>query len=75
MKHIVIAGNARQAEDYRRAQGLDRRDVIYVVSAHRLNGLLIEADDVVARIGTFYERRDLREIDAVITRARAKAAS
>ena len=72
MKRIVIAGNYRQFCHWCSVNEVYRRDpnVVYASSSERLLGISGAVE--VVRIGTWYERSDLREIEASIACIQAK---
>ena len=67
MKVIVIAGNYREFCYWCSENHVARRDpnVIYASGPQRLRGL--RGPLVVLRYGTYYERRDLSDIEGFIS--------
>lgn len=55
---LIIAGNARQAEDYRRTRGLSRHQVIYATPSS-LRGVTLDDRWTIAHVGTWRLRKDL----------------
>jgi hypothetical protein len=77
---LVIGRNRRQAEHWLRTHGLSRRrkgadgrpEAMVVTDPRYLEGLRLMPNDEVVRVGTYYERRDLGQIDDLLARAKAK---
>lgn len=59
----IIAGSAKQADDYCRSIGLNKNDFIYVHSPQVLYG----AKNIeFSRIGTWYERDDIYDMNRML---------
>jgi len=71
MKYI-IAGNYKQFREYLEKHKIRSKDVMYI-SKHGLKGRTITEDDEIIRIGTFYERGDLHEIERELLLCQKKA--
>lgn len=64
MLQVIIAGNYRQFLNwcYENKINAHSRDVLYVSDFHSLKGLRLKKEQV-HYIGTWYERRDINEIE------------
>jgi hypothetical protein len=62
---IIVAGTHRQAVDWCIDNGYDLRDVVIADSYQKLQGRRFRTRDV-HMVGTWYERRDLLDIQQVI---------
>lgn len=62
-KILLLAGNYDQARTYARENNLSIGQWVYVVDADRIRGI---TNPDVRRIGTYYKRNDIREIEYVI---------
>jgi hypothetical protein len=65
LKLLVCSGSLRHTENWCRAMGIRRRDVIHAGSVHSLEGL---ADFAVVRLPSFFRRPDWEKIEQTITR-------
>ncbi len=65
---VVIAGNRRQFKDWCRARSLNPNLTLCVTSAYESSRYLrgYRGDVSVVRVGTWYELRDLRQIEDTI---------
>jgi hypothetical protein len=73
---VVLAGNARQCEDWRRYHDLKRNEVLYVESPMDLLRWQGAEGDTVIEVGTFDERKDWPDIYRVLlTRPRLPASA
>ena len=57
---VVLAGNYAQAETWAKEQGLLHYEWLYVSSPLDLRGM---RNPVVAKVGTYHERRDVAEFE------------
>lgn len=64
----ILAFSAGQAEEYRLRQGLSPAEVRFVVSASVLRG---SVNPDIRRVGNWYDRRDIGEIERVIATSTA----
>ncbi len=62
---IMIAGNLLQAEQFVRSAGLQNRFWIYLTGPEKLYGLR-GANVKAIKVGTWYERKDIHKIDAML---------
>lgn len=69
---LILAGSFEQADDYAHQHGLSPRSWRYVVSARSLMGL---RNVTVVRYGTWYERRDISDIENMLAVLAAHAAT
>jgi hypothetical protein len=67
----ILAFSPGQAEQYRRDQGLGPHEVRFILSAAVLRGTL---NPDVRRVGNWYDRRDIAEIERVIRTSRMPVA-
>ena len=63
MKGLILAGNADQAEQYRRFRGWFVSDYPYMTRANAVRGQRVV---LIIRVGTYWERRDYAEIQDVV---------
>jgi len=71
IKRFVIAGNYQQARQWAEEQDLHPREWLYVSQARDLRGYAIDRSQV-EWVGTFYERRDIRDIREAVVQAAAR---
>ena len=57
---LVLAGNYQQARQWARDSGIAPRDWRYIGTPASLRGY---RNPIVAKVGTFYERRDVAEFE------------
>lgn len=69
MKYI-LARNVAQAEAYRANLELDRKDVFLIGDVNSIRGRSIKESDEILRVGTWYQRPDLHDIERNIDFAR-----
>jgi hypothetical protein len=60
----IIAGNGRQADDWRRENKKTLAESVYVATVDVLHG--VQCPIEVVRTGTWHERNDIKEIDEII---------
>lgn len=59
---LVLAGNQREYEKWIRDHGLTKRDAPAISKPDSIRGLTLRPGDVI-KVGTWYERSDLGEIE------------
>jgi hypothetical protein len=68
--HLILAGNASEADEWRRDVGLTRREARYIGSVNALRGYTLSRVTVV-RVGTYSGRRDVADIEDMLRMMRA----
>lgn len=62
-RYLIIAGNAREAEQFRCEHGLTRKQVKYIGSEPSLRGMTLDDTWTIVRVGTWGKRRDLLKLE------------
>jgi hypothetical protein len=65
---IILAGNRAEFWEWQKWTRTGPREAIYMVSAQSVRGYSIRPGDLV-RVGTWYQRRDLEDLEEAIQRA------
>lgn len=69
MKIFILAGNMREAQLWAKDGQIARKEWVYISGVYDLRGR--DSNFILARVGTYYNRRDLNDITEALDFIRA----